>query len=255
MGKSRLGQIDLTKKIEDKKEYEKNLEKYQWRLLRLQHKLREERIATIVVMEGWDAAGKGGAIKRVTEHLDPRGFKVWSIAAPEPHENRYHYLQRFWRKIPRYGEITIFDRSWYGRVLVERIEGFAKKEEWLRAYTEINHFEKLLTDDHYLIIKFWFHISKDEQLARFKARAENPFKRWKLTEEDWRNRDKWDLYVEAAEEMFEKTDKQNAPWHIIPSNNKRYTRLETLHIMIQQIENYLTLKNILLPDYEQDSQN
>ena len=127
----------------------------------------------MLVMEGWDAAGKGGAIKRVTEHLDPRGFQVNPIGAPAPHEKRYHYLQRFWRKLPQYGQITIFDRSWYGRVLVERVEGFATKEEWMRAYDEINDFEKLLTDDHYIIGKFFYHISKDEQLKRFKDREQS----------------------------------------------------------------------------------
>src|SRR3954451_895571 len=164
--------------IGDKKEYDQRLKEYQWQLLLLQHVLHQEKIATMIVMEGWDAAGKGGTIKRVTERLDPRGFNVWSIAAPEPHENRYHYLQRFWRKIPRFGEITIFDRSWYGRVLVERIEGFASEKEWQRAYGEINEFERLLSDENYLIIKYWYHISKEEQLARFKARSENPFKKW-----------------------------------------------------------------------------
>ena len=247
---SRLKQIDLTKKIADKKTYEKKLKEYQWKLLLLQHVLHQEKIATVIVMEGWDAAGKGGAIKRVTERLDPRGFNVWSIAAPEPHENRYHYLQRFWRKIPMFGEITIFDRSWYGRVLVERIEGFASEKEWHRAYNEINEFERLLSDANYLIIKCWFHISKEEQLVRFKERAENPFKKWKLTEEDWRNRKKWDQYVVAAEEMFAKTDKKYAPWHIISSNNKKYTRIETLKIIIQTIEHHLERNQISLPNYD-----
>jgi len=246
---SRLDRVDLTLKVDSKKEYETKLLQYQWRLLRLQHVLHEEKIAAVVVMEGWDASGKGGAIKRVTEHLDPRGFKVWPIAAPLPHERQYHYLQRFWRKLPGYGELTIFDRSWYGRVLVERVEGFATVEEWSRAYKEINEFEKLLSDDQYVIMKFWFHISKDEQLSRFKAREANPFKSWKLTDEDWRNREKWDLYHEAVEEMFEKTDTIHAPWCIIPSNNKRYARLETLSRMIQRMESHLTAKNIALPDY------
>lgn len=249
---NRLDKVDLTKKVESKKEYETRLLSYQWRLLRLQHVLHQEKLAAVFVMEGWDAAGKGGAIRRVTEHLDPRGFNVWPIAAPLSHENRYHYLQRFWRKLPRYGELTIFDRSWYGRVLVERVEGFAAKEEWSRAYNEINEFEKLLSDDRYLILKFWFHISKDEQLLRFKAREANPLKSWKLTDEDWRNREKWDLYLEAVEEMFEKTDTHYAPWYIIPSNNKRYARLETLSIMIQTIERFLTAKNIALPDYGEE---
>lgn len=253
MAKGRLGQIDFSKKINDKKEYEKKLMNYQWQLLLLQHVLHKEQIATILVMEGVDAAGKGGAIKRVTEHLDPRGFQVRSIAAPEPHEKRYHYLQRFWRKIPQYGQITIFDRSWYGRVLVERIEGFAKEEEWKRAFDEINEFEKLLTVDDYMIIKFWFQISKDEQLLRFKARAENPLKRWKLTEEDWRNREKWDFYEEAANEMFDKTDKKYAPWHIIGTNDKKLARLETLKTIIQTIENQLKKKNIPIPDYGEEA--
>nr|WP_071395394.1 UDP-galactose-lipid carrier transferase [Bacillus tuaregi] len=246
---TRLDKVDLAKKVESKKEYESKLLRLQAHLLRLQHLLHQEKIAVVIVMEGWDAAGKGGAIKRVTEHLDPRGFKVWPIAAPEPHESRYHYLQRFWRKLPRYGEITIFDRSWYGRVLVERIEGFAEKEAWSRAYKEINDFEKLLSDDRYLIMKYWFHISKAEQLLRFKAREANPLKSWKLTDEDWRNREKWDLYLEAAEEMFAKTDTEYAPWYIIPSNNKRYARLETLNNIVQTIEKYLSANNIALPDY------
>lgn len=147
MKKDRLAKIDLTKRMESKKIYNKKLEKYQMRLLALQQILRKEKIAVIMAMEGWDAAGKGGAIKRITEHLDPRGLQVNPIGAPAPHEKRYHYMQRFWRKIPQYGQITIFDRSWYGRVLVERVEGFATKEEWTRAYDEINDFEKLLTDD------------------------------------------------------------------------------------------------------------
>jgi polyphosphate kinase 2 (PPK2 family) len=249
VGKGRLQQVDLTQMIGDKKEYDQKLKKYQWQLLLLQHLLHQEKIATMIVMEGWDAAGKGGAIKRVTEHLDPRGFNVWSIAAPEPHEKRYHYLQRFWRKIPIFGEITIFDRSWYGRVLVERIEGFASEKEWQRAYGEINEFERLLSDENYLIIKCWYHISKEEQLARFKARSENLFKKWKLTDEDWRNRKKWDQYEIAAEEMFEKTDKKYAPWHIIASNDKKYARIETLKIIIQTIERHLEQKHISIPNY------
>nr|WP_295971622.1 UDP-galactose-lipid carrier transferase [uncultured Bacillus sp.] len=248
MEKGRIERVFTNKNIE-KKEYERKLKEYQWKLLRLQHVFHQEKIATVIVMEGVDAAGKGGAIKRITEHLDPRGFRVMAIAAPEPHEKRYHYLQRFWRKIPQYGQITIFDRSWYGRVLVERIEGFAQEEEWKRAYQEINDFEKLLSVDGYLVIKFYLHISMEEQLARFKARAENPFKRWKLTSEDWRNREKWNDYVTAAEEMFAKTDKKNAPWHVIACNDKRFVRIETLKTIVKGMENYLESKNIELPDY------
>ncbi|MBB6444219.1 UDP-galactose-lipid carrier transferase [Bacillus benzoevorans] len=251
MEQGRIGE-DFTYTVIEKKEYEKTLKKYQWRLLRLQHVFHQEKMAAIIVMEGVDAAGKGGVIKRITEHLDPRGFRVMAIAAPEPHEKRYHYLQRFWRKIPQYGQMTIFDRSWYGRVLVERIEGFAKEKEWKRAYGEINDFEKILSVDGYLIIKFYFHITMDEQLARFKARQENPFKRWKLTSEDWRNRERWDDYVIAAEEMFAKTDKNYAPWHIIACDDKKYSRIETLKIIVKSMENYLKDQDIPLPDYGEE---
>lgn len=249
MKETRLDHVDLTKTMKNKKKYEKKLRKYQLRLLTLQHVLVERGIAVIFVFEGWDAAGKGGAIKRAVANLDPRGVRVSSIAAPAPHEKRYHYLQRFWRKIPQYGQIAIFDRSWYGRVLVERVEGFAKEEEWQRAYDEINCFEKLLTDDHYIIEKFWLHISNDEQLKRFRERQANPLKRWKITEEDWRNRAKWKDYQIAAEEMFAKTDNSFAPWHIIPANSKWYARVAVIRQMVRAIENELTKREVALPLY------
>ncbi|RYM06671.1 UDP-galactose-lipid carrier transferase [Sporolactobacillus sp. THM7-7] len=246
---NRLERIDLTRSIESKKKYHKKLKKYQLRLLALQRVIFEEKIGVIFVFEGWDAAGKGGAIKRAAANLDPRGVRVSPIAAPAPHEKRYHYMQRFWRKIPQYGQIAIFDRSWYGRVLVERVEGFAEKDEWVRAYEEINDFEKLLTDDRYIVEKFWLHISKDEQYKRFKEREENPMKRWKITDEDWRNRAKWGEYAEAAEEMFGKTDKPNAPWHIIPANSKWFARVAVVKQMVQSIEKYLHKHEISLPPY------
>lgn len=231
----KIEDLDLSLKLE-KKEYKKRLKKLQFDILNIQQFLYQNKIGLIIVFEGMDAAGKGGAIKRLTCRLDPRGFVVHPISAPQPHENRYHYMHRFWRKLPQYGQIAIFDRSWYGRVLVERIEGFAKKEEWSRAYAEINQFEKLLTDDDYIIIKFWLHIDKDEQLKRFKERETNPFKMWKLTEEDWRNRKKFDQYVEAANEMFEQTDTSNAPWVLIPGNDKLYARIKVLEEIIQHVE-------------------
>ncbi|WP_238537645.1 polyphosphate kinase 2 family protein [Sporolactobacillus vineae] len=232
----RLSNCDLTQRIDNRKEYEKKLKKYQLRLLALQHLLVEKKIAVIFVFEGWDAAGKGGAIKRSVANLDPRGVRVTSIAAPAPHEKRYHYMQRFWRKIPQYGQIAIFDRSWYGRVLVERVEKFAEKKEWKRAYSEINSFEKLLTDDRYIIEKFWLHINKGEQYRRFMERQNNPLKQWKITEEDWRNRARWDDYLAAAEEMFEKTDRPYAPWRIIPANDKWFARVAVIRYMVHAIE-------------------
>lgn len=244
-----LNRVDLTKTIKLRKEYEKELKKYQLRLLSLQHLLIEENTAVIFVFEGWDAAGKGGAIRRAVANLDPRGVRVTAIAAPAPHEKRYHYLQRFWRKIPQFGQIAIFDRSWYGRVLVERVEGFAEKKEWKRAYSEINSFEKLLTNDHYIIEKFWLHISKDEQYKRFKERENNPMKRWKITDEDWRNRAKWDKYLTAAEEMFEKTDQPYAPWNIIPANSKWYARVAVIRHMVRSIESDLKKRGVELPQY------
>ncbi|GGL52294.1 polyphosphate kinase 2 family protein [Sporolactobacillus putidus] len=255
MAKGRLDQADLTQNIESRRKYNKKLEKYQLRLLALQHQLVENKIAVIFVFEGWDAAGKGSAIKRAVANLDPRRVRVTSIAAPAPHEKRYHYMQRFWRKIPQYGQIAIFDRSWYGRVLVERVEGFAEKKEWKRAYEEINDFEKLLTDDHYIIEKFWLHISKDEQYKRFKEREENPMKRWKITSEDWRNRAKWDEYAEAAEEMFEKTDRPNAPWHIIPANSKWFARIAVVKQMVKAIENYLIKRGIPIQSFPDRDDN
>ncbi|MGG3451259.1 polyphosphate kinase 2 family protein [Domibacillus aminovorans] len=245
----KLNKLKQDKHIDAKKEYQAELEKYQRRLLSLQQLLFREKISLIVIMEGMDAAGKGGAIRRMTAELDPRGIAVHPISAPAPHERRYHYMQRFWRKIPQYGQLTIFDRSWYGRVLVERIEGFAEKEEWKRAYDEINGFEKLITDDRYIMMKFWLQISKDEQLKRFEERQNNPLKRWKITDEDWRNRNKWDSYIEAAEEMLRRTHHDYAPWHVIEGNDKKYARVAILRKTVEHIEKYLTKKGIPLPEY------
>jgi polyphosphate kinase 2 (PPK2 family) len=244
----KLEDLDLTLKLE-KQEYKKRLKKLQFEMLNIQQFLYQNKIGLIIVFEGMDAAGKGGAIKRLTRPLDPRGFVVHPISAPQPHEKRYHYLHRFWRKLPQYGQIAIFDRSWYGRVLVERIEGFAKKQEWSRAYKEINEFERVLTDDDYIIIKFWIHIDKDEQLVRFKERETNPFKMWKLTEEDWRNRKKFDEYVEAANEMFAKTDTENAPWVLIPGNNKLYARIKVLEETIKHVEKEVLRRGIKIKSY------
>lgn len=238
--------MDLKSKTypKSKKEYKKELKKLQYHLLSLQQTLLSEKIGLVLVFEGMDAAGKGGAIKRMTQRLDPRGYIVHPISAPQSHELRYHYLQRFWRKLPQHGQIGIFDRSWYGRVLVERIENLATKVEWKRAYEEINQFEKALFSERYIVIKHWIHVSNEEQLKRFIERKTDPFKMWKLTDEDWRNREKFDQYIEAAEEMFEKTDSKNAPWFIVNGDDKLYARLTVLKNIIDEIECQLDKRHI-----------
>lgn len=239
-----LESLDLTKRFERKEQYKEELKKYQLEFLNLSMQLQFAGIPCLLVFEGWDAAGKGGTIKRAIEKIDPRSYEVHAISAPAPHEKRYHYLQRFWRKLPCKGKIGIFDRSWYGRVLVERVEGFASRNEWKRAYNELNQFEKMLSDDDHIIIKFWLHISKDEQLKRFNERKENPFKLWKLTEEDWRNREKWEEYEKAAEEMFNKTNTNYAPWYLIEANYKWHARVKVLKIITHTIKAHLESKGI-----------
>ncbi|MFS0877098.1 polyphosphate kinase 2 family protein [Solibacillus isronensis] len=241
----KLKDVDLSQNLE-KEIYKKQLKALQYEMLNAQQFLFNNKIGLIIAFEGMDAAGKGGAIKRLTERIDPRGLMVWPISAPQPHEMRYHYMQRFWRKLPQHGQIAIFDRSWYGRVLVERIEGFAEEAEWKRAYEEINGFEKQLTDEDYIMIKFWIHIDSDEQLKRFNERAADPYKSWKLTAEDWRNRDKFNQYCEAADEMFEKTDSENAPWHLIAGNDKNYARVQVLKETVAHIEKEVTKRGMKL---------
>ena len=176
----------------------------------------------LVLFEGWDASGKGGAIKRLVAPLDPRHVRVCQFAAPTPDEKRHHFLWRFWPKLPGWGGMTVFDRSWYGRVLVERVEGFASEEEWTRAYDEIRDFERSLAAEGTIIIKLWMHISSEEQLERFEKRRDDPLKSWKLTDEDWRNREKRPAYEKAVEQMLEETDRPEAPWTVIPAESKRY---------------------------------
>ncbi|MEO8206077.1 MAG: UDP-galactose-lipid carrier transferase [Chthoniobacterales bacterium] len=223
----------------DQEEYKKKLKEYQLNMLNLQLRLRETKRTVIIVVEGPDAAGKGGAIKRIVEKLDPRLLRVYSIIKPTPEEYQHHYLWRFWSRLPSYGQIGIFDRSWYGRVLVERVEGFATPAEWKRAYQEINDCEQTLTDDGAIMIKLYFHITKSEQLARFKRREADPYKHWKITDEDWRNRRKWSLHNKAAEDMFVKTSTPNAPWTVIPANYKWYTRVKVLKTVYTQISKHL----------------
>src|SRR5215207_3301893 len=190
-----------------------------------------------VLFEGWDASGKGGAIKRLVAHIDPRHVRVVQFAAPSRDEKRHHFLWRFWPALPGWGGMAVFDRSWYGRVLVERVEGFATREQWLRAYDEINGFERTLADEGMILIKFWLHISGDEQMRRFKRREKDPLKSWKLTEEDWRNREKRDEYKQAVEDMVARTSLEpNARWHLIPAESKRFARVAVIEAVIAEIE-------------------
>ncbi len=190
----------------------------------------------VIVVEGPDAAGKGGPIKRVVEKLDPRLLRVHSIVKPSGYEYQHHYLWRFWTRLPPYAQIVTFDRAWYGRVLVERVEDFCTEEEWKRAYREINEFERHLMDDGVLLLKFFLYIDKDEQLTRFKAREAAPYKHWKINDEDWRNRRKWDEHNTAAEDMFERTSTENSPWSVVAANYKWYARVKVVKTVVEALE-------------------
>lgn len=233
-----LSEIPLDVSIENE-EYKKELKRLQQRLGELHNRLYRKKVPVIIAYEGWDAAGKGGNIKRITGALDPRGYEVHPIASPEPHEKARHYLWRFWTRLPKTGHIAIFDRTWYGRVMVERLEGFCSENDWMRAYNEINEFEKELHDWGAVIIKFWVQIDKDTQLERFNDRQNTPEKQWKITDEDWRNREKWDLYEDAVNEMIQKTSTTYAPWHVLESVDKRYARIKALKIVIDELEKVL----------------
>ena len=226
---------DLDHREMSESEYKAVLKECQLELLRLQRLLSETKHSVIVVFEGPDAAGKGGAIKRVVERLDPRLFRVHSIVKPTEEEYQHHYLWRFWNKLPPRGQIVIFDRSWYGRVLVERVEGFARPAEWRRAYEEINSFERCLVEDGALVVKLYLHITKEEQLLRFKRRQADPYKHWKINEEDWRNRRKWSQHNTAAEDMFRKTSTRQAPWQVVPANFKWHARVRVAKALVEAV--------------------
>ena len=226
----------LEHKAIDEDEYKPKLKEQQLRLLNHQLTLQDSKRSLMIVFEGPDAAGKGGAIKRGVERLDPRLLRVHSIVKPTAEEYQHHYLWRFWNKLPQDGQMVIFDRSWYGRVLVERVENFASDKEWKRAYQEINEFERLLVDDGAIIIKFYLHITKDEQLLRFKRREGDPYKHWKISDEDWRNRRKWDQHNQAAEAMFDKTSTGIAPWHVVAANFKWFARVKVVKAVVDRIE-------------------
>jgi len=227
---------DLEHKSIEETDYKPRLKEQQLKLLQLTRQLSEARRTLVVVFEGPDAAGKGGAIKRIVERLDPRLLRVHSVIKPTEEENQRHYLWRFWNKLPPYGQSIIFDRSWNGRVLVERVEGFAADKEWKRAYDEINDFERLLTDDGAIFVKFYLHISKDEQLLRFKRREADPYKHWKINDEDWRNRRKWDEHNTAAEDMFERTSTEESPWTVVAANYKWYARVKVVRTLVEALE-------------------
>ena len=222
-----------------REEYVEQLVRYQVALSELGYQVYMQKRPVVMVFEGWDAAGKGGSIKRITEKLDPRGYVVYPIAAPEGEDKTHHYLYRFWRRLPERGQIGIFDRSWYGRVMVERIEGFCNEAAWKRSYREINQFERQLVDFGAIMFKFWMHISKDEQLRRFQERESTPYKAWKLTAEDWRNREKWDKYEVAVEEMLLRTSTLSAPWTIVEDNDKWYGRVKVLRTVVQRLSKEL----------------
>jgi polyphosphate:AMP phosphotransferase len=234
-GKGLLAGVDLTARLEED-DYELQLRYHQHRINRLTWLARDRKRSTIAVFEGWDAAGKGGAIRRITDAADARLYRTISVAAPTDEERSHHYLWRFWRHLPRAGYMTLYDRSWYGRVLVERVEGFASPREWQRAYQEINDFEEQLVSSGIVLLKFWLQIDREEQLRRFEDRQVTPWKRHKITAEDWRNRDKWDAYEAAVEEMLARTSSSGAPWLLIPGNDKRYARIAVLTHVCERLQ-------------------
>ena len=249
----RLDEVDLSLKL-SKEDYEQRLEVAQQRLLQL--RLQCGGLTgpgtlgppLCVVIEGWDASGKGGAIKRLLAELDNRHVRVRSFAAPTPDEKRHHFLWRFWPTLPGWGGMAVLDRSWYGRVLVERVEGFASEEEWRRGYDEIVEFERSLAAEGMCMVKLWMHLSDAEQLERFEKRGDNPLKSWKLTDEDWRNREKRPAYEEAVEEMLERTDHEGAPWHVIPGEQKKYGRIAVLETVIAELETAMRRAGLEVPE-------
>ena len=234
-----LSEVKLDNKKLSPTEYDKELKKAQKELAKLHGKIYKHKIPVVLAFEGWDAAGKGGAIKRVGAALDPRGYESVPVAAPDSREKNRHYLWRFWNALPKTGHITIFDRSWYGRVMVEKLEKFTPSERCEMAYREINEFEQELTDCGVIVMKFWIQIDKDEQLRRFTERQNTPEKQWKITDEDWRNREKWDLYEPAIDRMISLTSTEDAPWHIIEGNDKKYARIKVMKLIIERLNKAL----------------
>ncbi len=248
---SRLSQVDLSARL-GKKEAEQRLEHAAERMLRLRlllgGQIAEHRLGPplCVLFEGWDASGKGGAIKRLVAPMDPRHVRVAQFAAPTHDEKRHHFLWRFWPALPGWGGFAVLDRSWYGRVLVERVEGYATEEQWSRAYEEITQFERTLNAEGMILVKFWMHVSEEEQLARFESRADDPLRSWKLTDEDWRNRAKRKEYETAVEDMLERTDRPWAPWHVVPGDQKRLARVSVVETVCDAVEKELHARGYAL---------
>jgi len=230
----RLDALDMDRRL-GRRRYKIKLARLRKRLSQIQQAYMIEGRSGVLVFEGWDAAGKGGAIRRISAAMDPRGFKVWPIGAPRPYYRDRHFLARFMERLPPSGGIAAFDRSWYGRVLVERVEGLTPERRWRAAYREIRDFERMITDDGTPIVKLFFHITPEEQLARFEARLRDPMKRWKLTCEDFRNRRRRDDYARAMTEMFERTHTDHAPWHLIPADNKKYARIRAMTVIARTL--------------------
>jgi polyphosphate kinase 2 (PPK2 family) len=233
-----LSGVDLSQTL-TREDYRAQLAAEQAKLKKLSIEARKRGVSTVLALEGWDAAGKGGVIRRITGALEAGDYRVIPVAAPTEEERKFHYLWRFWRDLPPAGRFVIFDRTWYGRVLVERLEGFAKPAEWQRAYDEINDFEAQMVERGYFVAKFWMHISPEEQLARFKAREDTPYKKHKITEEDYRNRDRWQEYVKAVDQMVLRTTTDGARWNVIPANNKLFARVATLKAINKGLERTL----------------
>lgn len=244
-----LKSVDLTQSLASKDIYEAALSDFQKQLSDLAIACYHNAERVVIVLEGWDASGKGGCIRRIVEKLDPRSFRVYPIAAPNEIERGQHYLQRFWDRLPNKGHIAIFDRSWYGRVLVERVEQFASEDEWQRAFDEINDFERMLTDDGVVVIKLFLHISQEEQLRRYQERMSNPRKHWKLTEEDVRNRSRADEYTDAYDDMFKHCNTDYAPWHLIAAERKWFARVECMNAIVKIISKNI---NVKLPVFSDD---
>jgi polyphosphate kinase 2 (PPK2 family) len=243
----KLGEADLSLHL-GRSDYERKLVKLQRLLTQIQQAYLFTGQSAVIIFEGWDAAGKGGTIRRISAALDPRSFKVWPIGAPRRYYLERHFLLRFMERMPPNGAITIFDRSWYGRVLVERVEKLTPENRWRAAYQEINDFERMITDDGTRLVKLFFHVSPDEQLARFEERLRNPLKRWKLSYEDFRNRSHWDDYATAIDEMFEKTSTQHAPWHLIPANDKKHARIAAIKAVTDCLSRDVDLAPPVLDD-------